>query len=152
MNETRGRGDDVHDLSANPEDHDWEWRRRIRSNPHAHLIYRLVVGALGLVIVVVGLIMVPFPGPGWVVVFIGLAVWATEFVWAQRLLRRARRTLEAWTDLLKPQPWWVKALVLLATFAAVAAFFWLLFLVSGVPSLLPDTVEGWLTNVPGLSR
>jgi hypothetical protein len=42
--------------------------------------------------------------------------------------------------------------VLLATLAGVAAFFWLLFLVSGVPSLLPDTIEEWLTNVPGLSR
>lgn len=152
MNETHGRGDDVHDLSASLEDKDWEWRRKIRSNPHTHLIYRVAVGVLGLVIVVVGLIMVPFPGPGWVVVFIGLAVWATEFAWAQRLLRRARSTVEAWTELLKPQPWWVKTLALLATLAGVAAFFWLLFLVSGVPSLLPDTVEEWLTNVPGLSR
>ena len=65
-------------------------------------------------------------------VLLGLAVWASEFEWARRLLRLARRTLKAWTDRLEPQPWSMKALVLLVTVLAVAAFFWLLFL-TGVP-------------------
>ena len=99
---------------------------------------------------VVGLIMVPFPGPGWLVVFIGLAVWASEFEWARRLLRLARGTLEAWTKWLIPQPWWMKGLVLLVTIAAVAAIFWLLLLISGVPGYFPDVVEQWLKKVPGL--
>jgi hypothetical protein len=51
-----------------------------------------------------------------------------------------------------PKPWWVKALTLLATVAAVAAFFWLLFVISGVPGYLPDTVEEWLRLVPGLAE
>ena len=116
------------------------------------LIFRIVGAVVGLIIVVIGLIMVPFPGPGWAVVFLGLVVWATEFVWAERLLQRARHTLEMWNDLLRPQPWWVKGLVLLATMASVAVIFWLLFLVSGVPGFFPDTVEQWLTKVPGLDH
>jgi uncharacterized protein (TIGR02611 family) len=129
---------------------DWWWRRKIRSNRPSRLIYRLVVAVIGLVIVAVGLIMVPFPGPGWLVVFIGLAVWASEFERAQRLLRLARGTLEAWTRWLIRQPWWMRGLVLLITIATVAAVFWLLLLISGVPVYFPDLVQEWLKKVPGL--
>jgi uncharacterized protein (TIGR02611 family) len=129
---------------------DWWWRRKIRSNRPSRLIYRLVVAVIGLVIVAVGLIMVPFPGPGWLVVFIGLAVWASEFERAQRLLRLARGTLEAWTRWLIRQPWWTRGLVLLITIATVAAVFWLLLLISGVPVYFPDLVQEWLKKVPGL--
>jgi uncharacterized protein (TIGR02611 family) len=31
------------------------------------------------------------PGPGWVVIFGGMAIWATEFVWAQLVLRWTKR-------------------------------------------------------------
>ena len=141
-----------HNITLDAADDDWAWRRKIRSNPHSHLILRIVVGVVGLIIVVVGLIMVPFPGPGWLVVFLGLAVWATEFIWAQQLLHRARHTLESWNKLLKTQPGWVKGLVLLVTIAAVAVIFWLLFLIGGVPGYFPDIVEEWLRKVPGLGQ
>jgi uncharacterized protein (TIGR02611 family) len=141
-----------HNITLDAADDDWRWRRRIRSNRHSHLIYRLVVGIIGLAIVALGLVMVPFPGPGWLVVFLGLAVWSSEFEWAQRLLRVARRTLSAWNEWLKPRSWWIKGLVLLVTIVAVAAVFWLLFLISGVPGYLPDPIERWLTKVPGLSQ
>jgi len=136
--------------SVKAADRDWEWRRKIRANPHSHLIYRIIVGIVGLVIFVVGLILVPFPGPGWLVVFLGLAIWASEFAWAQKLLKRARGTLETWNKLLQRQPWWVKAIAVLLTAAVVAVVIWLLFLVSGVPGYLPDAVERWLKALPGL--
>jgi UDP-N-acetyl-D-mannosaminuronic acid transferase (WecB/TagA/CpsF family) len=50
-----------------------------------------------------------------------------------------------------PQPWWVKGLAFMVTVASVAAVFWLLFLIGGVPGFLPDNVEKWLTKVPGLA-
>ena len=146
----KGGGGDDHNITLDAADDDWEWRRKIRSNPHSHLVYRIVVGVVGLVIVVIGLLLVPFPGPGWLVVFLGLAVWASEFEWAQRLLHRAKHTLQVWSRRLKRQPWWVKGLAFLATVAAVAAVFWLMFLISGVPGFFPDAVEDWLKNVPGL--
>jgi uncharacterized protein (TIGR02611 family) len=96
--------------------------------------------------------MVPFPGPGWLVVFLGLAIWASEFEWAQRLLHRARAALHTWATWLRPQPWWVKGLTLLLTVLGIAMVFWLLFLVSGVPGILPDGIEQWLQRVPGLDR
>lgn len=150
MSENRDRGGDDDNVTLDAADDDWEWRRKIRSNPHSHLIYRIVVGVVGLVIVAGGLLMVPFPGPGWLVVFLGLAIWASEFEWAQRLLHHAKRTLKAFTDWLKPQSWWVKGLVLVVTVAAVVVIFWLLFMISGVPGLFPDSIEDWLNNLPGL--
>jgi len=150
MNKHEQAGSEDHNITLDAADDDWEWRRKIRSNPHSHLIYRVLVGVLGLVIVVAGLIMVPFPGPGWLVVFLGLAVWASEFEWAQRVLHRAKHTLTVWNEWLKPQPWWVKGLALLAAIAGVIAVFWLLFLISGVPGLIPDGVEQWLKALPGL--
>jgi len=150
MSEEGGWGGEDHNVTLDAADEDWEWRRKIRSNQHSHLIYRIVVGVVGLVIVVIGLIMVPFPGPGWLVVFVGLAIWASEFEWAQRLLHLAKSTLQAWPTWLRPQPWWVKGSVLVGTMAAVAVVFWLLFLVSVVPGFLPDSIENWLKTLPGL--
>jgi len=151
MSEKHVWGGEDHNVTLDAADDDWQWRRKIRSNPQSHQIYRIVVGVVGLAIVVLGLIMVPFPGPGWLVVFLGLGVWASEFEWAQRLLHRAKSILEAWAQWLKPQPWWIKGLVLLVTVVAVAAIFWLLFLISGVPGFFPDAVEEWLAKVPGLA-
>ncbi|MEO8555529.1 MAG: TIGR02611 family protein [Actinomycetota bacterium] len=150
MSDKDGWGGDDHNVTLDAADDDWEWRRKIRSNPHSHLIYRIVVGVVGLVIVVIGLIMVPFPGPGWLVVFIGLAIWASEFEWAQRVLQLAKSTLHAWASWLRPKPWWLKGLVLVLTAIAAAVVVWLILLVSVVPGFLPDGIEKWLKTLPGL--
>lgn len=150
MSRRTRRGGDDHNVTLDAADDDWEWRRKIRSNPHSHRIYRVVVGVVGLIIVVIGLLLVPFPGPGWLVVFLGLAIWASEFEWAQRLLHHAKRTLRAWTEWLKPQPWWMKGLTFLVIAAVVAAIFWLMLLISGISSFLPDWVVDLLVKLPGL--
>ena len=131
------------------EESDWEWRRKIRSNQHTHRIYKWVIGIIGMLIVVGGVVLLPLPGPGWVIIFVGLAVWASEFDWAQRLLKFARAKVRAWADWLEPKPLWVKALVALGTAALVGLVFYAMFLVSGVPSLLPDFAEDWIKGLPG---
>jgi uncharacterized protein (TIGR02611 family) len=59
---------------------------------------RVGITIAGFVLVVVGLVLVPLPGPGWLIVFAGLAILATEYVWAQRILRFARQKLEQAKD------------------------------------------------------
>jgi uncharacterized protein (TIGR02611 family) len=44
----------------------------------------------GFTLLLVGAIMVFTPGPGWVVMFLGLTVLAAEFVWAKRLMERMK--------------------------------------------------------------
>lgn len=56
-----------------------------------HLSWQAGVFVAGLAVVVAGVIMLPLPGPGWLVIFAGMAIWATEFVWAQLVLRWTRR-------------------------------------------------------------
>jgi uncharacterized protein (TIGR02611 family) len=148
MSGTTGERDERATRTA--EDDDWAWRRTIRASPASNRIYRIVVAVVGLLIVVGGLALVPLPGPGWVIVFVGLAVWASEFEWAQRLLHFARERLRMWSEWLKPRPWWVKGLVGLGTAVLVGAVFYLLFLVSGVPGLVPDHAAAWLVRLPGL--
>ena len=129
---------------------DWAWRRRIRANPTSLKVYRGVVFALGLVLVVGGLVLVPLPGPGWFIVIVGIAVWASEFEPAARLLDFVKAKVRAWEEWLRPRPWWVKALVALGTALIVAGALWLVMQVSGVPGFLPDGITAWLETNAGL--
>ena len=52
---------------------------------------RLGIFLVGTGIVVLGIVLIPLPGPGWAIVIAGVAVWATEFTWAERLLRFVKR-------------------------------------------------------------
>ncbi|GAB1334579.1 TIGR02611 family protein [Streptomyces sp. E-15] len=65
--------------------------RFVQSRRLLHLSWQVGVFVLGLAVVVAGIIMLPLPGPGWVVIFGGMAIWATEFVWAQLVLRWTKR-------------------------------------------------------------
>ncbi len=135
---------------ANDED-DWAWRRAIRANPTSRRIYRIAVFVVGLVLLLGGLALVPLPGPGWLIVIAGIAIWASEFEQAARLLDFVKAKVRAWEQWLRPQPVWVKGLVGLATAAFVGCVLWALLVVSGVPGFLPTSMVTWLEgNVPGL--
>lgn len=87
---------------------------------------KFVIGIVGGVVVVVGIIAIPYPGPGWLIVFAGLAILATEFEWANRLLEFARGKYDAWVMWLKRQPLPVRLLVLGATGIVIVLTIWLL--------------------------
>jgi len=55
---------------------------------------RIAVTVVGLVLLLAGLAMMVLPGPGILVIIAGLAVLATEYVWAQRMLNYARQKAE----------------------------------------------------------
>lgn len=126
------------------------WRRRIRAHPTAYAVYRAGVGVLGLLIVVTGVILLPLPGPGWLIIFLGIGVWATEFDWAHSLLRFAKDKVGAWTKWLGRQNRFVQGLVSLSICLLVVVCFWLIFLVSGVPAFFPQWAKDLLDYVPGL--
>ncbi|MFE6665613.1 TIGR02611 family protein [Streptomyces sp. NPDC057697] len=63
----------------------------IKASRPLHLSWQVGVFVVGFAVVVAGIIMLPLPGPGWLVIFGGMAIWATEFVWAQLVLRWTRR-------------------------------------------------------------
>ena len=59
------------------------------------LVKRFAVTILGVALLAVGLAMMVLPGPGILGIVAGLAVLATEYVWARTLLVRARKQAEA---------------------------------------------------------
>jgi uncharacterized protein (TIGR02611 family) len=104
----------------------------MRNHPVFGLPYRVLVATVGTFLVLIGLVMVPAPGPGWLVVITGLAVLAGEFVWARRLLHFTRDKLAAWTRWGLRQP------------LAVRAGFGLLGFVTLIASLLVSLkMSGW---------
>lgn len=96
----------------------------IRATRTGALTLKVVIGVIGTVMVIGGLIMVPFPGPGWLVVFAGLAVLATEFPWASRLLKFAKDNVKAATGWLKRQNWFVRIVASALTLLCAAAIVW----------------------------
>ncbi len=105
--------------------------------PRVGFAYRIGVALVGGAIVLLGLILVPLPGPGWAVVVAGLAVLASEFAWAHRLLRYVRRRLSEWASWVRRQPPFTRlvlgATVLLLMAAAVLG--WVAW--RGVPGWVP---------------
>ncbi len=102
------------------------FRDRIRSRPGANSAWRCGVGALGTLVLVAGVIMIPYPGPGWLVVFAGLAILGTEFTWAKRLLDHARGRYDQWNAWQRRQHGLVRVALLAATAGVVLLTLWVL--------------------------
>lgn len=131
-------------MTEDEHDSDWAWRRWIRARRKSHLAYRIVVGVVGGALTVLGLVLIPAPGPGWLVVFLGLAVLASEFEWARRLLEFARHQVGRWTDWATSRPWPIRLLLGLGTLAILVGLFWVTLRVTGVPGFVPNAlVPDW---------
>ena len=53
---------------------------------------RVIRVVVGFTLLIVGVLLLVLPGPGWVTIFFGLALLAAEFAWARRLLDRLKST------------------------------------------------------------
>ncbi len=106
---------------------------------------RILIGIAGGFVFAVGLVLIPYPGPGWLIVFAGLAILATEFAFAARALEYSRNKYDTWTALLKRQPRWVQALALAVTGMIVVATVWL-FNGFGIIVNLFDIDAEWLVS------
>jgi uncharacterized protein (TIGR02611 family) len=59
------------------------------------ILKRSAVTVVGTALLVVGVALMILPGPGLLLIVAGLAVLATEYAWAHRLLKRAKKQAEA---------------------------------------------------------
>lgn len=116
------------------------WRESIRRRPAADLVYRTVVTVVGFLIIGLGILLLPLPGPGWLIVFLGLGILATEYEWSRRLLAYARAKVSAWTEWLGRQSIAVRALAGLLVLAFAAAVISVVLWWYGVPTWIPDWV------------
>jgi uncharacterized protein (TIGR02611 family) len=96
-------------------------RERVRSTPGGRIGWRVGATVAGVAVVVIGIVLLPLPGPGWFVIFAGLGILATEYEWAARLLRYARAKVSAWTHWAATRSRPVQALIGLAGVVLLAA-------------------------------
>ena len=110
-------------------------RQGLDERPVLLLAFKTLVAVIGTAVVVAGVVMLPAPGPGWLVILAGLGILATEFAAARRVLTWVRDRYLAWVDWIGRQNLVVRSVVMLGILALVAVCAWLV----GAFSL----VAGW---------
>jgi uncharacterized protein (TIGR02611 family) len=125
------------------------WRDGIRDRPAAELTYRIGVGIVGLVLLVVGIIAIPYPGPGIAICFVALTILSTEFEWARRAHVWARRRIEPVVGWFGSRGPWGRALGAVLTGAVVVGSLWV-FGVLGWTSTMLGYERAWLNSPIGL--
>jgi uncharacterized protein (TIGR02611 family) len=84
------------------------WRRRLSSTRLGRIGVKIAVALVGTLIIAVGVVLLPLPGPGWLIILSGMAILAMEFPWAKRLLLFTREQLVRWTRLVRGGSWLVR--------------------------------------------
>jgi uncharacterized protein (TIGR02611 family) len=100
------------------------------------VLLRLTVGLVGALVVVTGIVLLPLPGPGWAIIFVGIAIWAIEFHWARRLLLFAKAQVSRWRAWYATRSWPVRIVLGAALLVLVAAIILGALWISVGPSLL----------------
>jgi tellurite resistance protein TerC/cation:H+ antiporter len=52
------------------------------------VIRKLVYSVIGVTVLLIGIVMIITPGPAFLVIPLGLAILASEYAWARRIIRR----------------------------------------------------------------
>ncbi|OBG21749.1 TIGR02611 family protein [Mycolicibacterium celeriflavum] len=125
------------------------FRDRLRERRRAEFVYRIVVGVVGLIVLGAGILAIPYPGPGWAIVFIGLGILATEFDWARRLLAYAKERYDKVMDWFHRQPAIVQILGGVFTALVVALTLWCLGALDWTAELVGFEHE-WLNSPIGI--
>ena len=95
-------------------------RQKARMTRAGRLTLQIITGTVGAGVILLGIVLIPLPGPGWLIVLLGLAILAAEFVWAQRLLTYTRDRLRAWWNWVNAQHLVVRLLIGAAGLVLVA--------------------------------
>lgn len=69
------------------------WQQRLNEKlglDKLPVIRKVVYSVIGVTVVLIGIVMIVLPGPAFVVIPLGLAILASEYAWARRVMRRGR--------------------------------------------------------------
>lgn len=56
-------------------------------------IKKIIVAVIGFTILIIGIFMIVLPGPAFIVIPLGLAILATEFIWARKILDKVKQKI-----------------------------------------------------------
>lgn len=102
------------------------WRERVRGNRSTNALYRTLVGVTGAVVLAGGIVAIPYPGPGWAIVFVGLAILASEFAWAHHTLRFVKGRYDGFMDWFGRQSPWLRGTGAVLTMMVVLGTLWMI--------------------------
>ena len=83
--------------------------------------YRVAFMVLAFAVLLTGIALIPLPGPGWAVVFVGLGMLALEFKWAENLMEKVLDRLEGAKEAAENATPLQKAIGVIATVLGIAA-------------------------------
>jgi uncharacterized protein (TIGR02611 family) len=106
---------------------------------------RIFTGVVGGSVVLIGAVLIPYPGPGWLIVFAGFAILATEFEFAARVLEWLKDKYESWLNWLKRQHLSIQIAVLAFTGLVVLLTIWLLN-AFGILNAIFNLNQTWLVS------
>ncbi len=129
-------------------------RARARRTTAGRVGWRIGVGVVGGLLLVVGVLAIPGPGQGWALVFLALAILSTEFRWAHRartvLWARLVRARDAYAAASPARRALLMAGLVLLVVVCLALAWWVSLLLAGVPGWVPRPVADLLDRVPGV--
>jgi uncharacterized protein (TIGR02611 family) len=102
------------------------YREETREEARRGVVTRLLRMTAGTLVTIVGVIMMPLPGPGLLIVAVGLGILSRDVAWADRLLQIVRRRLPSDSDGRLPRSSIITMVVLALAgiaFSLWAAFF-----------------------------
>ena len=99
--------------------------QHLRHNHRLGFLLRYLTITAGIVVTAVGIVAIPYPGPGWAIVLLGLLILSQEFEWAARLRRWVMHHLNRlYADYIDGSPL-AQAALAVATAAIVMVTLWL---------------------------
>ena len=102
------------------------YREETREEARRGVVTRLLRMTSGSLVTIIGVIMMPLPGPGLLIVAVGLGILSRDVAWADRLLQIVRKRLPSDSDGRLPRSSIVTMTVL--ALAGVAFSIWATFL------------------------
>ena len=102
------------------------YREETREEARRGVVTRLLRMTSGSLVTIIGVIMMPLPGPGLLIVAVGLGILSRDVAWADRLLQIVRKRLPSDSDGRVPRSSIVTMTVL--ALAGVAFSIWVTFL------------------------
>lgn len=117
--------------------------------------YGFLVGPLtlfvGWLFVVVGILIIPTPGPGWFMLFFGIGVLSFELTWPNRLLDYGLRKYDDFEEFWKRQGAKMKALIgvlfLLGCAVVFSGIFWVMWN-TGMLGFAEPWLADWVDKLP----
>ena len=104
----------------------------------------------GWLVVLVGLVTIPFPGPGWFTVFVGVGILSLELEWPNTVLRWGIRQYDRFDEWWQPQSRGVKIigvlLMLLVIWIVFVLIFWAMWS-WGMLDWAKPTLQPWVDKV-----